>query len=393
MHKSMYVEAGDGSHPPIANAQRASGIYSNNFDSLRLILALLVIFSHSYMVGRGSNLIEPLYVLTGGQLTLGYISVWGFFGISGFLITKSWLGSPSVWKFLRHRVGRIYPGFTVAALICAFLVIPIATSIQSIRQISPLHFILHTLRLNIWELPYAFDRNAFPNSVNSSLWSIPFEFWCYLMTLLMGLLGVLRWRHLLSLIFLGLLCGRLLFDMTGSQPHWPFLANIIGDLYTWFVVLPFFMAGMLFHLYGGPRLIRTPWVVLSAVVLVVSVAIPHALLFTMPICGVYLLMKLAYARSLNFLDLGRRGDFSYGVYLYAWPIQQLVVMKAGGALNPLLLFAVAAPSALLLGMLSWFLVERHFIPAKIDRSRVSEAGNPTSASLVNNGLVEPCLVA
>jgi len=72
-------------------------------------------------------------------------------------------------------------------------------------------------------------------------------------------------------------------------------------------------------------------------------------------------MALAYLPSLHPLNLGRYGDFSYGTYLYAMPIQQLLVMRAHGQISPWLLFAEAAPLTILVGALSWFLVERHFL--------------------------------
>jgi peptidoglycan/LPS O-acetylase OafA/YrhL len=99
----------------------------NNFDTLRLLFATLVIYSHSFPVTRGSNITEPLYRFTGGQVTFGMASVWSFFIISGFLITQSWVRSPNAFRFLRRRISRIFPGFVVATLLCAVIVHPIAS--------------------------------------------------------------------------------------------------------------------------------------------------------------------------------------------------------------------------------------------------------------------------
>ena len=86
---------------------------ANNFDFLRLVLALTVIFSHSYIVAGKTNK-EPLFRLTGGQVGAGGLAVTGFFILSGFLITKSWLHAAGLWDYLRHRVLRIYPGYLAA---------------------------------------------------------------------------------------------------------------------------------------------------------------------------------------------------------------------------------------------------------------------------------------
>ncbi len=339
----------------------SGGVRKNNFDSLRLILALLVIFSHSFPLGTGSYDAEPLWVITGGQTELGKVSVWGFFVISGFLITQSWLRSPSPIKFLKRRVGRIYPGFIVVALLSAIIIVPYASDAHTYTQISLRHFIFHTLRLNVWEMPPVFTKNVHPNVLNGSLWSIPFEFWCYLGVLALGLCRVLQWRYLVMALFAITIGWRLGLDIGGWNGGGGVFADISGDSATWATVLPFFLAGMLFHLFGGHKLLHAPVAILAILILIASYYVPHAYIVTMPTCGAYALMQLAYLPALNPLNLGRYGDFSYGVYLYAFPVQQLLVMSAGGRMSPFKLFALAAPISVTLGALSWFLIERHFV--------------------------------
>ena len=139
------------------------------------------------------------------------------------------------------------------------------------------------------------------------------------------------------------------------------LGQIFGYPPFWVTVLPYYLAGTLFHLYGGSELLRGWLLAAAALVIAISVFVPHGLLVTLPVCGSYLLMGLAYLPWLHPLSLGRFGDFSYGTYLYAYPIQQSLVMRAHGAISPWLLFAEAAPLTLAAGALSWFLVERHFL--------------------------------
>lgn len=347
---------------PLAAARPADGKPPmNNFNSIRLLFALLVIFSHSFPLGTGSYAYEPLYRITGGQTEFGKLAVWGFFVISGFLITQSWLRSPSAIKFLRRRVGRIYPGFIVISLLSAIFVVPYASDAHTYTQIPWHRFISHTLRLNQWEMPPVFTKNAHPNIMNGSLWSIPFEFWCYLGILFLGMCRLLERRYLvLSLLVIVIGC-RLAIDITAWKGSTEILAEVFGDPDTWATVLPFFLAGTIFHLFGGHTLLRAPVAIIAAVVLVISYFIPHGYIVTMPTCGSYLLMQLAYLPALNRLKLGKYGDFSYGVYLYAFPVQQLLVMSGGGSMRPLELFALAAPITLVLGALSWFLVERHFV--------------------------------
>jgi peptidoglycan/LPS O-acetylase OafA/YrhL len=338
----------------------AQGEGTNNFDTLRLIFAVLVVFSHSFPLGRGSDATEPLFVATRGQVTVGNLSVWAFFAISGFLITQSWVRSPSPIKFLRRRVARIYPGFIVTAVVSACIIVPhVANAQPSVRVV--LHWMLDTLRLQTFQGAPVFTHNAVPGVLNGSLWSIPFEFWCYLGVLFLGMTRLLPWRHLLIAVFAAAVASHIYLDITGWHPGGKLLGVIFGYPVVWATILPFFVAGMLFQLYGGHRLLRTPLVMLAALLLLVSNFIPHGLTIAMPTCGTYVLMSLAYSPKLHPLHLGRYGDFSYGTYLYAFPIQQLLVMHAGGTMAPLKLFALAAPISLAVGALSWFLVERHFL--------------------------------
>ena len=247
------------------------------------------------------------------------------------------------------------------SLISAAVIVPYASDAHNYTQLSLRHFVFHTLRLNIWEMPPVFTTNAEPGVLNGSLWSIPYEFWCYIGVLCLGLCRLLRRRYLILGIFVAAVAWNLGLDITGWRPSGGIFAQIFGDPITWAIVLPFFMAGMVFQLFGGHALLRTSIAVLATFVLIGSFFIPHAYIATMPTCGVYVLMYVAYLPALNVLRLGRYGDFSYGVYLYAFPVQQLLVMSAGGHMSPYVLFALASPITLALGILSWFLIERHFV--------------------------------
>jgi peptidoglycan/LPS O-acetylase OafA/YrhL len=347
----------------------------NNFDSLRLIFATLVIFSHSFPLTRGTNDTEPLSRLTGGQITFGNISVWSFFAISGFLITQSWTRSPFVLRFLKRRIGRIYPGFIAAGLVSALLIVPYAATPSTYTPVSLQSFFLRTLELQPAEIPPVFAHNPHAGILNGSLWSIPYEFWCYLGVIFLGLTSALRRRPLVVAIFFLVMA----FHMVLAVRHLAFRGGIIGEIFGfppfWATVLPFFMAGMIFHLYGGRSLLRPRLLVAALLAIVVSGFLPNGFVVTLPICGTYLLMWLAYWPALHPLHLGRFGDFSYGTYLYAFPIQQLLIMHFGAGIGPWRLFALAAPLTITAGALSWFLVEKHFLPRRTELKLEGETVN------------------
>jgi peptidoglycan/LPS O-acetylase OafA/YrhL len=344
---------------------------ANNFNSLRLIFAVLVILSHSFPLTRGSNATEPMSMLTWGQITFGNISVWSFFVISGILITQSWQRSPRVWDFLRRRIGRIYPGFVVASLFTALCVVPVASDPATFVPISLQGFLQNMLCLRDLNTAPIFTHNPLANTLNGSLWSVAYEFWCYLGVLTLGLVGLLRQRFLLVLAFFVVIGLHLYMELSGWKPAGAILGQIFGYPPFWATLLPFFLAGMIAHVYGGRSLLRQRYVLLSGIVLVLSGFIPHGFVVTMPTCGAYLLMALAYLPALTSINLSRWGDFSYGTYLYAFPIQQLLVQRAHGQISPWLLFAESAPLTLVGAAISWHLVEKHFL---FSRSQIRHEG-------------------
>lgn len=364
--------------PTPANGRRHA---DNSFDTLRLFFAVLVIFSHSFALGRGSNDTEPLFVLTHGQITFGNVSVWAFFVISGFLIAQSWTRSPNPLKFLKRRIARIYPGFIVAASLTVLLVVPFAVDSATRYPVRIGNFLFQTLRLQAFDVPPVFVHNAHPNALNGSLWSVPFEFWCYIGVLLLGVTGMIRRRWLVVAIFAAAIAWHLYLSITGWIPGGKILGTIFGFPMFWAIVLPFFLAGTLFHLFGGTALFRKPLMIAAFVILVVSDFIPNGLLVTLPICGAYLLLGLAYLPSLRPLNLGRFGDFSYGTYLYAYPIQQVMVKLGGGSMTPLKLFLLSAPLSVGVGALSWFLVERHFLARESILKQVASLANNAATGL------------
>src|SRR5262245_31063326 len=110
--------------PDRATFAELSAGRANNFDALRFALAALVILSHSFPLLQGTDNAEPFFVATGGQMTGGMVAVGSFFIISGFLIARSWDNSRGLGDYLRKRIARIYPGFLIASMFCAFVAGP-----------------------------------------------------------------------------------------------------------------------------------------------------------------------------------------------------------------------------------------------------------------------------
>jgi peptidoglycan/LPS O-acetylase OafA/YrhL len=336
---------------------------ANNFDFIRLALAVLVIYSHSFPLGTGSEASEPIRIFTRGQMTGGAIAVDLFFIMSGFLISASAERSSGILSYLQKRVARIYPAFIVSAVLTATLVVPFISA--HIAGASPItrfgDFFLQTLRLREFDYTGAFPTNPYPIAINGSVWSIQYEFWCYLGVALLLSVGLLRKRAVLLSLFFASVGVSVAFQVEGWIFGGKWLGILMGSPQLWVRLLPLYLAGVVFYLYRD-KIRSNPWAaVASAIALCIAARIPCGCAALFPIAGAYLVFYLAFAPQLNLRRAGRFGDFSYGTYLYAFPIMQLLMRSIGHPVAPLFLFACATPLTLLAAIASWYGVERRFL--------------------------------
>lgn len=325
---------------------------ANNFDFLRLVAAILVLFSHSYpLLGRGD---EPFIYLFGYE-TGGGLAVSVFFIISGYLISASYLNSRGTADYLIKRVMRILPGLAVAVLLTILLgacLTPLGlwdylTHAQTLGYLNNIWLNIH------YHLPLVFAQNVYPHAVNGSLWTLPVEFFMYILVLLLGICGLLRPRVALCVAVLSLLAY-------GGAQHFPEIAamTVLGaaQLQIALKMGCFFFMGACFYLFRE-RIVFTP--AIAGVFLV-------ALLFSMGATwGVYVYLLAMPYLVFYFAQLdtpalraaSRYGDFSYGIYIYAFPTQQFVIYLYGPELSIRAFFLMAFFPTLLLAFLSWRWVE------------------------------------
>lgn len=357
--------------------------HQNNFDVLRFLFATLVVFSHSYPLGEGHELREPLWKLT-GQTTLGGLSVHCFFIISGFLIAASWDRRKDVGQFLKKRVLRIYPGFIIANTICVFLVAPLAAEPTVAEPgLSFKQFAWDCLRLQGTQSPETLFPQNHLHALNGSVWSIAYEFWCYIGVVVLGLIPLFHRRSFVLGLFVVSLAVAFLFPTFHLE--WiggGVLGRIFGYPFFWARLLPNYLAGVVAWRYREKIVVSNKFAMLCAITLAVSIPLANSWSVVFPICGTYLVLWAAFHSSFRMHGFSKYGDFSYGMYLYAFPIQQLLVMNNGGAMNPFGLFAIAWPLSILAGICSWFIVERPFLRqsrSASDSRTLSVAGNQAPA--------------
>ena len=331
---------------------------SNNFDALRFWAALTVLWSHAVPLSYGTEQRELLFSASGGQSTLGMVAVTFFFVISGYLITRSFERSSNAWRFVIARALRIMPALLVVLVLVAFVVGPLVTTLplsQYLHSGAPFDYVsLQATFLHFVDgLPGVFAHN--PQSyVNGSLWTLRYEVECYVLVFALGVAGLLN-RYLTLALYVGALAVLAVQDqnLVFGGAHGPAM-NFHLDFGAKF------LAGALVYQWQVPLKGKLALFALALVVPCIFFGqLPMAQRILLP----YAVMYLATGMPLRVPSPARWGDLSYGTYIYAWPVQQLVVLRSH---QPHWLWTaiVSTPIVLLLAWLSWHFVEKGALARK-----------------------------
>jgi peptidoglycan/LPS O-acetylase OafA/YrhL len=348
----------------------------NNFDALRLLAAISVIFSHSFLIAEGTQSREWLIRLTGNQCILGLTGVFVFFAISGFLVTQSFEQTPNRLHFLAKRALRIYPGLLVATLLSAVLLGPLVTNLPLgayLSRAEPYQYVVGNTLLDqtVHELPgVRFVDNPVGLEINGSLWTLRLEFVMYLMVLALGMLRLLTVRTALLLLAFGMACLR--FDMLYEFEKWGWFFQVLSG---WGWLVGFFAAGMVLYKLRHTRIFDGRIALLALAGLALSIPLRQFILL-FPVFGCYLALWLALNPRLPVIPAARFGDLSYGLYIYGWPVEEAVMWLSGGRAAWWQVFLVALPAASALAFLSWHLVERPMLRLKPRSRRASARYSP-----------------
>jgi len=349
----------------------ASGHAGNNFDIVRFVAASAVLFSHCYaLTAHGGG--EPLVIATRGEYAFGGLAVRVFFVISGYLVTQSWMRRPHALAFVAGRALRIFPALAAALLygVLLGLVVTHLPKLQYLTHPDTWRYLWHNITLQTeFFLPGAFEDNPEPRAINGSLWSLFYEVRAYLVVLVIGLLGLLRGPRRASIAWC--LAAALIF-LYGAA--WG-----ISQANDWPVINAFicFVGGALLAVH--PKIARSKWLgvvglcALAAQPLLLGTRFSEACVDVLLIAGT---IGFAYLRLPWVSNFGRYGDFSYGIFLFAFPTQQFVAWL-GVSHEPMAMFALAFPLTLGLAALSWHFVER---PCR-DLKRLLRPRSPTPSGV------------
>ncbi|MHB8481151.1 MAG: acyltransferase family protein [Nitrospiria bacterium] len=362
----------------------------NNFNLIRFVAAFGVLISHSFVLATGSRYAEPLAKSL--DMTFGSIAVDVFFITSGFLVTGSLLTRKSTLEFIWARVLRIYPALlvmvilTVFALGLVFTTLPLSSYLTSRETYIYLLKNMSLFTGITFTLPGVFEANPYSNSINSSLWTLPSEIKMYLVLasiwfVLRAVPGVRLGVFKFTIVFLA-------FSAAFSHVIVHFYFPSRGDFINFFFM--FFTGAAYYVLKTFIPLSRSIFV-FSVGLLVLSTMERHVFFLFYSLTLAYILFFIAYVPSGYIRAFNRVGDYSYGIYIYAFPVQQSIAALVPGVTVGSML---AASSIVTLGLatLSWHLLEKHslrfknyFVNFSLSAINLRGLSNPTNPKLDDHG--------
>jgi peptidoglycan/LPS O-acetylase OafA/YrhL len=325
----------------------------NNYDFLRLFAAICVSFTHSFNQ-PGTRYIEPLYYCTAGRITFSELGLLIFFSISGYLIAKSAISSTSLKNYFWKRLLRIQPLLIVVCVLTVFFVGPFFTTLtlqgyfsnfstwSYFRNIFPLTGIQFTL-------PGVFSDYQGERGVNGSLWTLIVEERLYL---LLGVIVFLpKFGKSLLYLVVGLFNIGYLVNIIFHQNLLPYVSTIAG-----FYTILFLNASVIFLLGFNFSKKITVYTIISLLLFLLSLVYPFFVflqLYSVPV----LVISIAQIKCFT-NKAGKYGDFTYGIYLFSFPIQQMLRSISFFKENPYKLFFITLIIVIPMAILSWYLLER-----------------------------------
>ena len=329
----------------------------NNFDALRVLAAAMVMLTHSWALVKRAD--EPIAEITFGSLAGGPLGVWMFFAISGYLVCQSYIVRRNLLAFVEARVLRIYPAFA-ACIVFGLAVGAVATTLplsEFIRHPQTWDYFRNNLLFELrYALPGVFATNPYPNAVNGSIWTLPAETMLYVLVALLGVTTVLARR-----VWAGPMLVALLLVLSIQPAAVTYVPYMDTSMYA--PAVRCFLLGVLFFVFRAQIPLHGGLVVLLPLLIVLTGQHqpPGTLLMCFAIA--YTTFWLAFHPRWKLPISDRIGDTSYGLYVYAFPIQQLIAWCLP-TIGPWALFVSSFACSFVVAWCSWHAIERPALALK-----------------------------
>lgn len=331
-----------------------------SFGTIRIVLALLVIFEHSFILGGFGK--DPLAQLTNSQISTALVAVMSFFVISGFLVTKSYLGSGGIMRYGLKRFMRIMPGFWACIVIVAFGFAPLLyffenktlSGFLSLEPVGPFDFIIQNsfLLIRHYAIEGILFDNPYPYVLNGSLWTLFLEAKAYVLLGILGLLGALSKQKIVIVLLYFVFFSFVASGTTVEYIPNPFLRLVLDHYFL--IFLCYFFAGSLLYLYKE-RIIFSWRISLLLAFLTFMLAFFDLIRIGLAVALPYTLILLAMNIRPSIFD--RQIDLSYGTYIYSFPVMQTIAFFGLNS-SQILYFLLSILFTLPLAIFSWFVIEK-----------------------------------
>lgn len=335
-------------------------IQNNAFSFLRFLLASFVILSHTYFIGGYG--IDPLWKY---KVSFGSLAVEGFFALSGFLIMQSFLSSKNIFHYILKRLLRIFPSYWVCLLTTGLFLAPIIyfithnnfsnftiTSNPFINYVGD-NFLLLVKKQTIEGI---FINNPYKGVINGSLWILFPLFCCYLILPILALFRILKRNS--KILFLLFFCfvtlnafEGLFFNYFTQYP----ITGIARSAFEFQRYFAYFLGGCILFLFASRIPINNIFFVFVIFILIGSILLEFYNIIG-PFILPYVLVGLAIKLPIKILF--KNFDISYGMYIYAFPIQQTLYFFNFNVLNPILFFLISLICTAPLAILNLYFVEK-----------------------------------
>lgn len=306
----------------------------------------MVIYGHSFALTLDAGVKDIFLHYNWGRYS-GDLAVSMFFVISGFMVSGSFLKRNDIVDYMTARLLRIVPALFVLLLVCSFIIGPLVTNLNTneyYKHSDTYKYVIKNLSFSsnmAWTLPGVFEDHKM-TSMNGSLWTLSAEMRMYALVALLGIFGILNYRILCTLLFIGFFIA--------AQTNPQLLPLHSG----WVKVAGYFCLGIIAQLYKDKIQINLK-ILLALIFLTYISRLTDSYFYLLAISVAYFCFWFAYQTP--HLNIEKYGDPSYGIYLWGWPIQQLIV-AISPEMTPWKNFIISLLLTIPIGYLSWNLIEK-----------------------------------
>lgn len=322
---------------------------SQNLQFIRFIASICVIIAHAFAISTGNERNELLTKITGAYLGLGALAVCVFFVAGGFLIARSVERQRTAIKYFKARAIRIFPPLIFTTVCVTFLgvLFSVYTPFEYFSNANTWKYLLNSIFVPVHNLPGVFENNPYLPTINGALWTLPVEFLCYIVCFIMYKFKFLQKKNFLISIPI-VLCGSLVLEWMGNYIY--FVRSLIRPCLLFYI-------GMGYWVYREQIKLKKSWLIIACIGFLITLflGVPQVSVY---IFFPYIIFMVSFGVKQCSSKLGDLGNFSYGIYLWGFPVQQAVVNMNGGIMNPYLNMLLSIPIAIILGAMTYFLVEK-----------------------------------